>query len=142
MPCPDHSPTPSDGRDKPLAPPPLVFSYTRAQAVADRIAEDIAMMAAAQAQGKATIDANGLIQRLMMRCGRDSRFVENTLAKMSGVHRLISLYQMMPRFSDTRLKSTASKEPHESGHQSLGRQSAPSGTRGQSAKLPAWACQN
>lgn len=70
-------------------------------------AEDIAMMAAAQAQGKATIDANGLIQRLMMRCGRDSRFVENTLAKMSGVHRLISLYQMMPRFSDTRLKSTA-----------------------------------
>lgn len=70
-------------------------------------AEEIAAMAAANAQGKETLDADGLIQRLMMRSGRDSRFVERTLAKVNGVHRLVMLYQSMPRFSDTRLKTAA-----------------------------------
>lgn len=41
MPGIDHSPTPDDGRGELSAPPPLIFSYTRAQALADGVLVDV-----------------------------------------------------------------------------------------------------
>jgi hypothetical protein len=74
-------------------------------------AEEIAMAAAAQATAdQQALDANGIIGRLMSRSGRDSRFVERTLAKVNGVQRLIFLYQSMPRFSDRRMRVVAASK--------------------------------